>query len=65
MLFYTYNCLWISDNPEKVLMELDNYFQFNPGSTLLPNIYLGGKFSKVVFTNGVEAYALSSSQYVQ
>ena len=48
-----------------MLMELDKYLPLNPSSTVPPNIYLGGKISKVVLPNDVEAYAFSSSQYPQ
>ena len=30
-------------------MEMDNYFPLKPDLTVPPNIYLGGKVSKVVF----------------
>ena len=59
------DCVCVSENGERVLMELDIYFPLKPGSTHPPNIYIGGKFSKVVFPNGVRVYAFSSSQYVQ
>ena len=47
------------------MMELDKYFLLKIGSTGSPNIYIGGKFLKIVFTNGVEAYKLIYSQYIQ
>ena len=36
-----------------------------PGSVGTPKLYLGAKFSKIHLPNGVEAYTVSTSQYVQ
>ena len=41
------------------------YFKLKEESIGHPTIYLGGKVSKVVLPNGVEAWAFSASQYVQ
>ena len=35
------------------------------GSVGTPKLYLGEKFSKIYLPNGVEAYVVSTSQYVQ
>ena len=36
-----------------------------PGSVGPPKLYLGAKVSKIQLPNGVEAYAVITSQYVQ
>ena len=65
MLLYTDDCLAVSQNPREQLMEIDQYFPLNPGSIGPPKIYLGAKVTKVQLPNGVEAYTMSMSQYVQ
>jgi hypothetical protein len=47
------------------LNELDYYFEMKPGSIGDPDIYLGGKLRKVALPNGVEAWGISPSKYVQ
>ena len=65
MLLYTDDCLSISEYPREALMEINKYFPLKPESVGSPRIYLGAKISKVQLPNGVEAYAMSMSQYVQ
>ena len=65
MLLYTDDCLAVSQNPKEQLMEIDKYFPLKPASIGPPKIYLGAKVTKVQLPNGVEAYAVSMSQYVQ
>ena len=64
-MFYTEDCLCNRNNGERVLTELEIYFPPKPGSTAPLNIYLGGKVSKNISLNGVEAYAFSSSRYMK
>ncbi len=70
-LVYEYLLLYVDDalsygpDPRAQLEELDKYFPMKPGSIGPPKIYLGAKISKVQLPNGVEAFAMSSSQYVQ
>ena len=53
-------------NGEKVLRaELGKFSVLKDKSIGLPMIYLGNKVSKVTLDNGVEAWAFSSSQYIQ
>ena len=66
ILLYTDDCLVISEFGEDILRkELKPYFKLKEESIGHPTIYLGGKVSKVVLPNGVEAWAFSASQYVQ
>ena len=66
VLLYVDDCLCISVNPEKVIQsEIGRYFVLKPKSIGPPDIYLGNKVTKVTLDNGVDAWALSSSQYVQ
>ena len=65
LLIYTDDCLAVSVNPRGQLEEVDKYFPMKPGSIEPPKIYLGAKISKVQLPNGVEAYAASTSQYIQ
>ena len=65
ILLYTDDALVFSQHSEKTLMELGQYFQLKEESIGPPKIYLGGHCRKVQLENGVESWALSSSQYVQ
>ena len=58
--------LVVSMNGEKLLREeVGKYFVLKEKSIGPPTIYLGNKVSKVTLENGVDAWAFSSSQYVQ
>ena len=58
--------LVVSMNGEKLLREeVRKYFVLKEKSIGPPTIYLGNKVSKVTLENGVDAWAFSSSQYVQ
>jgi hypothetical protein len=66
VLIYTDDALVISENAEKILRtEIGRYFELKEESIGPPTIYLGARIRKVVLENGVEAWASSSSQYVQ
>ena len=65
MLLYVDDCLCVSEHPKESLNKLGKYFTLKPGSVGPPKIYLGAKISKVLLPNGVEAYAMSASQYIQ
>ena len=66
VLLYVDDCLCISNNAEKVIRnEIGRYFIIKEKSIVIPDIYLGNKVTKVTLENGVEAWSLSSSQYVQ
>ena len=67
VLLYVDDCLCVlSMNAESVIRnEIGKYFLIKPGSVGLPDIYLGNKIRKVTLENGITAWSLSSSQYVQ
>jgi hypothetical protein len=66
VLIYTDDTLVISENAESILRnEMGKYFELKQESIGPPNIYLGGHLRKVQLENGVNAWAFSSSQYVQ
>ena len=68
--YYAYFLLYVDDvlsihhDGEQALHELDKYFQMKPGSIGDPDIYLGTKLRKVQLNNGVYAWGMSSSKYV-
>jgi hypothetical protein len=66
ILLYCDDALVVSMNGEKLLREeIGKYFVLKEKSIGPPTIYLGNKVSKVTLENGVDAWAFSSSQYVQ
>jgi hypothetical protein len=65
VLIYTDDLLVISENQKMVLDRIYHYFPLKPGSITSPGVYLGAKISKYSLKNGVGAWAMSSSQYVQ
>ena len=66
VLLYTDDALCISCNAEQVLRdEIGKYFTMKEESIGIPDLYLGGRITKVTLENGVSAWGFSSSQYVQ
>ena len=65
MLLYVDDALAIHHDATSALDELGRYFQMKPGSVGDPDIYLGAKLQKIQLENGVEAWSMSSSKYVQ
>ena len=66
ILLYTDDALVIDCNAENVLQnQIGKYFELKEESIGPPDIYLGGKTSKVTLENGVEAWSFSSTQYVK
>ena len=65
MLLYVDDYMCVSDHTKESLERINKYFPLNPGSVGPPKIYLGANISKVALPNGVEAWAISASQYVQ
>ena len=65
VLLYVDDMLSIGTEPKGAIDAIGKCFQMKPDSIGQPNLYLGGKVSKVKLPNGVEAWAFSSSQYVQ
>ena len=65
-LLYVDDMLVVSERAENVIrMEIGKYFELKEASIGMPDIYLGGKVSRVELANGVKAYTFSSSQYVK
>ena len=63
---YVDDALVVSENAESILRnELGRYFELKEESIGPPDHYLTGKVRKVQLENGVNAWAFSSSQYVQ
>jgi hypothetical protein len=65
VLIYVDDILCMSHDPKELMQKLDKYFPMKEGSIGPPSIYLGAKLSKVKLPNGVEAWAMSPSKYVQ
>ena len=58
---------WLSVKMQNLFLrnELGRYFELKEESIGPPDHYFGGKVRKVQLENGVNAWAFSSSQYVQ
>ena len=65
ILIYSDDVLSIGLDAAKELEKLDHYFQMKPGSIGDPDIYLGTKLKQTMLPNGVVAWGMSSSKYVQ
>ena len=66
VLLYVDDVLVVSENAESTLRnKLGRYFELKEESIGPPDHYLGSKVGKVQLENGVNAWAFSSSQYVQ
>ena len=66
VLLYVDDAMVVSKNAESILRnELGRYFELKEESIGHPDHYLGGKVRKDQLENGVNAWTLSSSQYVQ
>ena len=65
VLLYVDDCLSIHHDAETSLHQLDKFFQMKPGSIGDPDIYLGAKLRRAQLPNGVHAWSMSASKYVQ
>ena len=65
VLLYVDDCLCICHNAEQELRKIDKFFKMKDGSVGDPDIYLGAKVKQMELPNGVKAWALSSSKYIQ
>jgi hypothetical protein len=65
ILIYVDNILCVHHDPGSPLAKLDEYFKMKEGSIQVPAFYLGAKFKKTVLPNGVVAWGMISSRYVQ
>ena len=65
-LLYVDDVLVVSEEPEKIIWsEIGKYFTVKEESIGIPEVYLGGKISEVMLSNGARAFTFSSSKYVQ
>jgi hypothetical protein len=55
----------VHHDPGTSLAQIDKYFKIKPGSIMEPTFYLGAKLKKTVMPNGVVAWGMSSSKYIQ
>jgi hypothetical protein len=65
ILIYVDDILCVHQDPRMSLAQIDKYFKMEPGSIMEPTFYLGAKLKKTVMPNGVAAWGMSSSKYVQ
>ena len=65
MLLYVDDVLAIHHNAEEPLRELDRFFKMKEGSIGDPTIYLGAKLKQMTLANGVVAWGISPSKYIQ
>ena len=66
VLLYMDDALVVSDNAESILRkEIGRYFELKEASIGPPKMYLGAGIRKVKLDNGLDAWAASSSQYIQ
>ena len=69
--YYSYALLYIDDvlamdhDAKSVLRDIDKFFKMKAGSIGDPDMYLGCKLATVMLANGVQAWSLSPSKYVQ
>jgi hypothetical protein len=57
--------LCVHHDPGSPLEKLDEYFNMKEGSIQVPTFYVGAKLNKTVLPNGVVAWGMRSSKYVQ
>jgi hypothetical protein len=65
ILIYVDGILCVHHDTGSPLAKLDEYFKMKEGSIQVPTFYLGAKLNKTVLPNGVVAWGMSSSKYVQ
>ena len=69
--YYSYILLYVDDilaihhDAGGLLKRIDKYFQLKPDSMGTPDIYLGAKLRQTTLPNGVVAWGMSPSKYVQ
>jgi hypothetical protein len=65
ILIYLDDILCVHHDPGSPLANIDEYFKMKEGSIQVPTFYLGAKMKKTVLPNGLVAWGMSSSKYVQ
>ncbi|KAL7463856.1 hypothetical protein ACHAXS_004207 [Conticribra weissflogii] len=69
--YYSYILIYVDDilckhyDPDLILTQIDKYFPFKPDSVGELDVYLGAKLKLMQLENGVWAWGLSLSKYVQ
>ena len=69
--YYAYCLLYVDDtlivhtDEVRALKEIDHFFKAKPGSIRDPEFYLGAKLRPMTLPNGVVAWGMSSSKYIQ
>ena len=64
VLVYVDDCLCIHHSAEEELNEIDKFLKMKAGSVGDPDFYLGPKVKPMKMKNGVTAWAISPSKYV-
>jgi hypothetical protein len=64
-LIYVDEILCVHHDPGAPLAKLNEYLKMKEGYFQVPTFYLGSKLNKTVLPNGVVAWGMSSSKYVQ
>jgi hypothetical protein len=65
ILIYVDDILCVYHDPGAPLAKLDEYFKIKEGSIQVPTFYLGAKLKNNFLPNGVVAWGMSYSKYVQ
>eukprot|EP00934_Nitzschia_sp_Nitz4_P008127 Nitzschia sp. Nitz4//scaffold260_size33533//228//6137//NITZ4_007876-RA/size33533-snap-gene-0.41-mRNA-1//-1//CDS//3329544674//8117//frame0 len=65
VLLYVDDCLVIHHEAMKATMEINHYFPMKKDSIGQPKFYLGAKVVEATLENGVKAWGMSSSKYIQ
>ena len=65
ILLYVDDILCIHHDAESVLLKVDKYFKLKLDSIRKLDMYMGAKIRLIKLDNGVWAWALISTQYVQ
>jgi hypothetical protein len=64
-LLYVDDALVVHHDAETMLKQIDKYFQMKPGAIGDPSYYLGARLCSMKLPNGVQAWAMSPSKYLQ
>jgi hypothetical protein len=65
ILLYVDDILAINHEEMELIREIDKFFKMKSGRIGDPDIYLGAKLREMQLQNGVYAWSLSASKYVQ
>jgi hypothetical protein len=69
--YYAYCLVYVDDiiivhhDGMRSLSEIDHFFKTKDGSLRDPEFYLGAKLRQATLPNGVQAWSMSSSKYIQ